>query len=293
LIDPSKRGWVVLDVQTWKPVDPQGRNSETGSAMSRDDVLADPELIVDDRPFHGRWVLGRAENFDVLIDLEEARAVARFPREDEQTISEWTFCRNGQEFVQLYMPGPNLTDLEGAPPDFEDIGDARLQIIRRSTSDGQTLAHAVVRSPRVVPVSPISPDGRLFIGCHGRRALNLPMIAHRIRGALGIYGPVGGGNELVAIDTVTGEFIAPLAPLREDFSPFWYSSRSLAEFSDGLICVVADGQLRSFAYPLQRRWLWLVCWSLGPPTILCLLSTTWRRWRRRQHPAITPPAVVA
>jgi hypothetical protein len=169
------------------------------------------------------------------------------------------------------------------------------RVIRRRLLDGQRLTDIELSTSELTPRSAPSPDGEILVAVRERRPLGLSFTQIQWLQSHGVLDWRKDYTQLetVAVNTTTGRPVCRIAD-------YTYGGQASMEGEapdiDAEFCatgfVVHDSdrsRTRFFAYPLQRRWGWLLAWSLTPPAAIFLVTAGLRRWRCRKRPAVNPP----
>jgi hypothetical protein len=229
-------------------------------------LLVEPEAVSDD----GRWGIVKRYDFYWLHDMLQDKSLWPF--------KEWDVtARVGFHFL------PNVGDviaIEARSP---------IRIVRHSIEDGRVLSDVRLPNQELSVVSPPTPDGR-YVLCETPPDKR-PVVewVNRMAGKLRL-GPLPvseqGKASVVAADLVTGQ-IGPLIAmnLNQSFSlpELGFSStfpRDYA-FSASVVAFKGDEGTYLWRYPFQRRWSWLVGWTLGPFLAIGLIRAIGSRWRSR------------
>jgi hypothetical protein len=104
----------------------------------------------------------------------------------------------------------------------------------------------------------------MFVGYHEAAPLEVPEFVWQQLARFNLDWHLHAPAKYVAVDTESGKVIAvvALADFQQYLSDLWW--HPAADFCDHGFCVATEEELLYFAYPLQRRWLWLLSWFLGP-----------------------------
>jgi len=257
-----------FNTRTWRP-----------EAVSRLDPWTWIRLASND----GRRAIIWGDDGYSLYDLIHLKTIVRLQELEEFRESQWEFREVGNEFIQIALPGPRRVGGSSGIITFDSENSVPLRVIRRDLDDGHVISDIRVQATRVFPMSRVSPDGRLFVGWH-QTDVKLPSVFEWALTKMNIEASLEPRNTLDAIELSTGRLVtnvATIAPGEVD-PELWMPT---VDISDSGLAFDIDHQLRYYPYPLQRRWLWLIGWSLGPPAFLCLAAAGRRRWRLRREAA--------